>query len=395
MKILEAVPYFYPAWAYGGPAKLVYDTCQYFVDQGHQVTVFTSDAYDEHKRMPESLRIKKTKQLNIIYFRNIFNRLTYKYNIFCAPGLFLRTIWLVPQVDVIHLHDFYTPHNLWMAIVAAILYKPYVISVHGCLEAERIAQRSLFKKVFLAGGGRWLLQNAEKVIATSENEVAAYLDYGVKNERITFLGHGINPAEFQSKLTRDEARKSWNLPMKDIVITFLGRIHKIKGLDLLVQAISLIPSKRVTFIIAGTDDGYLDELNKLIKKIQVKNITLFGACFGTRKADLFKASDVFVYPSYSEGFSLGILEAGAAGLPLVITTGCHFEEVEKTGSGLVVQPNANDLAKALQRMIESPIIRRTSSQQIRKLITQKYSMATIGNTLLEIYQSVLKKQVAS
>ncbi len=388
MKILQVVPYFYPAWSYGGPAKLVYDTCQYFVKQGHEVTVFTSDAYDSNSRMPEKLRIKKTNTLKIFYFRNIFNNLTYTYNIFCCPGLFIQAIWEVPQTDVIHLHDFYTPHNLWIGLLAVIFSKPYILSVHGCLESARVAQRSLFKKVFLLFGGKLLLQNASSLIASSENEVAAYLEYGVKPERIVRLGHGVDPVEFQSTLTKSAARSSWHFPSQSIIITFVGRIHKIKGLDLLVKASQLVTGKHILFIIAGSDDGYLSELESLIKEESISNIKLVGTCFGKKKADLFKASDIFVYPSYSEGFSLGILEAGAAGLPLMITTGCHFEEVQKSGSGLVVAPKPKLIASALQKMIDSQELRKSASSNVKKLIKDKYSMESIGNSLLDIYQEV-------
>ncbi len=391
MKILQAVPYFYPAWSYGGPAKLVYDTCQYFAHQDHQVTVFTSDAYDEHSRMPTKLRIQPTNQLRVFYFRNIFNNFTYTYNIFCTPGLFIRALWEVPQTEVIHLHDFYTPHNLWLGLLAKIFHKPYILSVHGCLESARIAQRSLFKKVFLMLGGQWLLQNAARVVATSDNEVEAYLAYGVKKADIVMLRHGVDPSEFESQLSQSAARQFWHLPPKDVVVTFLGRIHKIKGLDLLVKAVALLKTQNTQVVIAGSDDGYLTELKALIKSLKLKNITLVGTCFGEQKANLFKATDIFVYPSYSEGFSLGILEAGSAGLPLVITTGCHFPEVKTSGSGLVVKPEPKELAQALQKMIDDPKLRQRASQQVKKLIDENYSMASIGNSLLATYQDCLLK----
>ncbi|MEP7167009.1 MAG: glycosyltransferase [Candidatus Woesebacteria bacterium] len=386
MKILQVVPYFYPAWSYGGPAKLVYDTCLYFEREGHQVTVFTSDAYDQESRMPRRLRIPKRDSLRIFYFRNIFNKLTYTYNIYCAPGLFLRTLWEIPQTDVIHLHDFYTPHNVWIALLAQIFSKPYILSVHGCLETQRIAQRSLFKKVFLRFGGKWLLHHASKVVATSQNEVSAYQEYGVKDDAIVLFGHGVNPVEFQSNLTKAAAKKSWKLRPDETIITFLGRIHKIKGLDLLVEAADLLHLDKLKFVIAGSDDGYATELRELIRQKGLININLIGTCYGKKKADLFKASDIFVYPSYSEGFSLGILEAGSTGLPLVLTTGCHFDEVGKTKSGLIVKPEPKALAKALQKMIDDPKLRKIAGANAKRLIQENYSMDSIGRLLLNTYR---------
>ena len=392
MKILQVVPYFFPAWAYGGPAKLVYDNSIYLSKQGHQVTVYTSDAFDELLRMPESKKIANQTNFKINYFRNIFNNLTYRYNIFFTPALFLRSLWEVPRFDLIHLHDFYTPHNLWLGLLAYLFYKPYVISVHGCLETERIAQRSLFKKIFLALGGKALLQNADLVIATSENEFSTYLEYGVDQKNISMLKHGVDEKEFQSSLSKIQARKKWHLPSDHIVLTFVGRIHKIKGLNLLVEAFSLLNTKKITLVIAGSDDGYLSQLTTQIKKMKLKNVHLIGTCFGKDKADLFAASDVFVYPSYSEGFSLGILEAGAAGLPLVITTGCHFPEVKSTGSGLIAQPKVRDIANSLKKMIDDPELRKSASKKAKKLIIQQYSLSAIGNSLLKTYAEIIERK---
>lgn len=387
MKILQVVPYFYPAWSYGGPAKVVYDMCRHFVSEGHQVTVFTSDSYDEYHRMPQEKRIKPTSSFYVHYFRNIFNTLTYRYNIFAAPELFLRAMWAVPKMDVVHLHDFYTPGNLWIAFLCRVFSKPYLLSAHGCLESERVAQRSTFKKVFLACGGKWLLRHATTAIALSKNEAKAYLEYGVKKENIKLVGHGIDPKEFTSSLSKTEAKLSWKVSSSDFVIAFVGRIHKIKGLDLLVKASVLLNSKKsLRILIAGPDDGYLEELKQLIRSVGAKNIRLLGTCFGKRKADLFGAADVFVYPSYSEGFSLGILEAGSVGLPLVITTGCHFAKVQTSHSGLVVAPTVEAVAEGLQKMIDDAQLRQVSGKNIRALVAREYSMDKVGSDFLHIYQ---------
>lgn len=386
MKILQVVPYFYPAWAYGGPAKLVYDTSLYFAQQGHEVTVYTSDAYNAEKRMPFNKKIKNTPKLKVYYFRNIFNALTYKYNIFSCPELFFTSFWQVNRFDIIHLHDFYTPHNLWLALCARIFSKPYILSVHGCLETARVAQRSLFKRLFLTFGGQLLLRHASLLIASSDNEAAAYLEYGVDKSRIVMLGHGVNKEEFETKLTKIQARKKLNIPSSSLVFTFVGRIHRIKGLDLLIKSFTKLKQPNSHLVIAGSDDGYLSTLKELIATSKVKNIKVLGTCFGEEKAQLFKASDVFVYPSYSEGFSLGILEAASVGLPLVITTGCHFDEVQGSKSGFVVKPTPEALCKALEKVATSPALRKEFSHNVKQLIQSKYSMEAIGNKLLDLYK---------
>lgn len=389
MNILQLVPYFYPAWAYGGPAKLVYDTSKYFASHGDTVTVYTSDAFDRDRRMPASKRLKNTSNLRVRYFRNINNMLSYVYNIFFTPGLYVKALIEMPKFDVVHLHDFYTPQNVWIGFLCRAFSKPYILSVHGCLEEKRVAQRSGFKRVFLALFGMSLLHHAAKVIASSENEVQAYLAHGVSKERIVLLGHGIDPAEFETTATKESSRKQFNMGPKDVVVTYLGRIHKIKGLDMLVDAISMVKDPSVKFVIAGSDDGYLPELKK---RMHEKNLTtrimLLGTMFGEQKARLFKASDIFVYPSYSEGFSLGILEAAATGLPLIITEGCHFEEVRTNQAGIIVRPLAKEIFNATMKLVSNTALRKKYGQNARKLIESQYSMNKIGHDLQSVYASV-------
>ena len=251
-------------------------------------------------------------------------------------------------------------------------------------------QRSLFKKIFYNLYGLKLLKYASRVIATSKNEVEAYKLHGIQKDKIILLGHGIDMLEFETKKTKSQCKEHFNLEKNQLVVTFLGRIHKIKGLNLLVEAISQIRNKLVTFVIAGSDDGYLSELEFLIKKFKISNrIKLLPACFGKEKSMLFKASDIFVYPSYSEGFSLGILEAAASGLPLLITTGCHFPLVAKARAGIIVEPSYDVLKNGLNKLLDSANLRKEYGENAKRLVKEKYSMSYIGNTLLGIYEKLI------
>lgn len=395
MRILQVVPYFFPAWAYGGPAKLVYDTSVFFADQNNQVTVYTSDAYDSERRMPRNKRINH-KNITVHYFKNFHNALTYTYNIFFTPDTYISALVELKKFDVIHIHDFYTLQNAWIAFLAKLYNVPFILSVHGCLEEKRLAQRSLFKKWYLWLFGNWMLKNATKVVATSDNEVLAYQQHGVETSHIYRLGHGVNKEEFVTKLSKTASRKELKLPLSKVIITFLGRIHQIKGLDILVKAISHLKLKHVHFVIAGSDDGYLSELMRLIKQLKLKEqITILGTIFGETKAQLFKATDIFVYPSYSEGFSLGILEALTAGLPLVITTGCHFELVAEEKAGLIVSPDDKQLAAALYTVATDESLRKSMSARAVKLIENYFSMAKIGHDLLDLYQQSVQRTMKS
>jgi glycosyltransferase involved in cell wall biosynthesis len=303
MKILQVVPYFFPAWGYGGPAKLVYDTSLEFSKQRNKVVVYTSDAYDASDRMPIKKRISPTSHLHVHYFTNLSNTFAYRLNIYLPLGLFWHSLREIRSFDVIHLHDFYTLANVWITFLARLFHIPYILSVHGCLEDERMKQKSIFKRVFMILFGKQMLYHASALIATSENEDLSFRSFGIKTQKIKRIGHGVNPSEFETNQTSIQARIHFGIPKKALVFTYVGRIHSIKGLDLLVEAFTRLHNPKTYLAIAGSDDGYLPMLTKMVSEsIAKKRIKLLGPIFGAEKAKLFKASDVFVYPYRSEGF---------------------------------------------------------------------------------------------
>src|SRR3989344_9557035 len=106
--------------------------------------------------------------------------------------------------------------------------------------------------------------------------------------------------------------------------------------------------QNIYLVIAGSDDGFLPALKKLVKKEKVDQRVIFpGVISGYLKLQAYRDADLFVYPSPSEGFSIAVLEAAAAGLPLVITTGCKFPEIAEKNAGIVVNPDKNSFFQAL------------------------------------------------
>ena len=124
----------------------------------------------------------------------------------------------------------------------------------------------------------------------------------------------------------------------------------------------------------------------MIKKYKLQNkFTRHDVCFGEAKAKLFKATDIFVYPSYSEGFSLGILEMASVGKPLVITTGCHFSLLAKYRAGIIVNPKSKEISAAIALLAKDAKKRKVFGANAKRLIEENYSMSAIGDKLLKIY----------
>ncbi len=392
MRIVQVVPYFYPAWRYGGPAKLVYDTSRFFVQLGHLVRVLTTDVYSADSRMPQTQRIKPSPRFKVNYYQVLSNTLAHRQKIFLSLSFFVKCLPTLWFAEIIHLHDFFSFQNVWVGWWAQFFDRPYVISPHGSLELQAQDQKSLLKKVFMKVFGRGLLDRASMLVATSDQEITTFSDLHVPRSKIFRLGHGVDETEIKTSLSKTKARQALGLPQSKVIVTFLGRINHLKGLDLLVKAVAGLKNPKIHVVIAGADDGYLAELKTLIKEHQLESkITLKGTFFGEPKAQLFKASDIFVSPSYLEAFSISVLEAASAHLPLLISTECHFPEVAKAKAGLVVEPKVPALKQGLKKLVEDEVFRKKASQNAFNLISEHYSLKHNVEALVTLYQHIIDR----
>ena len=113
-----------------------------------------------------------------------------------------------------------------------------------------------------------------------------------------------------------------------------------------------------------------------------------GMLTGTEKLAAISCADIFVLPSYSEGFSIAILEAMAARLPVVITDHCDFPEVAKHGAGIVVKADEVEVAQALGELAANAELRFRMGERGRKLVTECYTWQAATFTIAHLYRSL-------
>lgn len=129
----------------------------------------------------------------------------------------------------------------------------------------------------------------------------------------------------------------------------MGRLHKVKGFDVLIKAFSKIHSKlNAILLIAGTDAGEEQFLKKLIVDLGVSNrVFLLGELTGQDKIDFLAHADIFALPSHHENFGNVYLESLAAGTPIIASSNTPWQEVETVGCGRWVEPTPDSFAKAM------------------------------------------------
>lgn len=396
MKILQVVPYFYPAWAYGGPAKVVYEISKKLVTRGHNVTVYTTDVYDRDKRLDVDNNIPvNIAGTQTYYFRNIIEALAYDYNIFLSPKLVSVAKKEMRNFDVVHLHEYFTFQNVVMHHYAKKYDIPYVLNVHGSLCPVRQRKKAHTKKVFTHLFGKHILNDVDRAIALTMEEKKQFLMMGVDKDKIRVIPNGLDLSEFTDLPKKGTFKEKYSISSHTQIILFLGRVQKIKGLDLLINVFSKLirKEKNSKLVIVGPEEeGYIETLKKLIATQEIEGKVLFtGLLKGQDKLSAYVDADVFVLSSYSEGLPMTVLEACASGLPVVITNRCNVPEVADYGAGLVVQCNENELFSALLHLLRDEGLRKTFGENGKRMVREKFTWDEVVKQLEEVYRKVGEK----
>jgi glycosyltransferase involved in cell wall biosynthesis len=147
-------------------------------------------------------------------------------------------------------------------------------------------------------------------------------------------------------------------------------------------------------IVAGPDNiGFLPTAQSYFAEAGCLDaVTFTGMLTGSIKYAVLASARLYVAPSYSEGFSMSVLEGMASGLPCVITTGCNFPEALAAKAAYVVNIDADEIANALIECLSNPQQAKEMGDRARQLIFEKYTWNRIASNLIEVYTAILKKE---
>jgi len=308
--------------------------------------------------------------------------------IYFSPALQREAPALVREADVLHGHGFYVGTNFIFGREARRQRKPLVYHAHGMFEPY-ILKRSRWKKNLV----QWLFENANfrqvrfwRALTSKEADQIRACGFG---QPIVVAPNGLNPDEFPAPSDRNaplELPLVKHLEKNALRLLFLGRLHPKKGLDILLQAWSKLSTGAHNWqlVIAGPDEqGYYAQVRSLAQSLGVLDQIIFtGPVSGATKVNLLHSADLFVLPSYSEGFSMGILEAMACGLPVVATRACNFPEISQTEAGWECDATAESLTKVLQTaLLCSDSERQSRGAKGQQLIQSRYTWPTVIKTL--------------
>lgn len=376
MKILQVIPFFSPK--FGGTVHSVRLLSQELVKRGHEVTIITSDLDFD----PEFARSVEQHSVEIIPFPIVVNL-----------GLFIYTpsmkTWLnqhINRYDIVHLHN-YRAHQNTLATRAAIANNiPVILQAHGSVLP--FFEKKGLKRLYDLVWGNEILTNASAVIALCESEVEQYRAMGIKNNKIIIIPNGIELSQFSDLPSKGTFRSKYHIPNDEKIILFLGRIHKIKGIDLLIDAYSELVQENpnVTLVIAGPGDNNILEIKNQIKNKNLKKEPLFtGPIYDQDKISAYVDADVYVLPSRYETFPNTVLEAWACRAPVIVTDRCLIADVVER-AGYVVGCNPTELKNAIVDLISNDDLRHSIGEAGNLLVNSEFTNSSVIDKMESLYR---------
>lgn len=261
---------------------------------------------------------------------------------------YLKLRKIAKDYDIIAIHHGDVFLKLYCFLLSLTLKKKYVTFIHSCYEEEYFFPNNRFKKLISHKVFQMGLSRSDKIIFVSEAGRKSYInEFRMDKDKTVVVYNGIGLEKIKyGKEKKDVCIDPYNL-------TYIGRLKKVKGIDLLIGAVKQLRSRyKVKLSIVG-DGEQRKELENLVNKLKISDITTF---YGQQKdvKPYLKDASIFIYPSvWQEVFGISLVEAMAYGIPCVANAVGGIPEIiedEKSGF-LCYKPDVDSLAKTIEKAI--------------------------------------------
>jgi glycosyltransferase involved in cell wall biosynthesis len=229
------------------------------------------------------------------------------------------------------------------------------------------------------------VRRAKHIIMSSLATQREYQDhYGVNPERTTLVYLGIDLHRFESLPTRTEARQRLGFSAELPILLYIGFSTPRKGVEYLARALPLMQTPAQLLMVGKWEAHYPERFLKALGEARSR-VHMVGYVPDEELLDYFAAADAFVLPTLLEGFGIPLVEAMAAGLPLVTTSGGSAGEVAGE-AGLVVPPgDSQELAAALDRVLTEPDLRRQLGEHGRQRARDIFDLEQMAAGIEAVY----------
>lgn len=385
MKILMAIAAVGKVFC--GSAKIVLELAQAIGNLGHEVDIVTTPANGSTNLDVPLHQWINEKSYRIQYFP-YWDVADYKISFSLTKWLFQH----VSDYDLVHTNGVFSYPVLQANWACQFKKVPYIMTPHGMLEPWAMAHKGKKKRLYYELFEKPALQKAAAIQITGSPEANSITSYGIKTPMM-FVPNGIYRHDYETQIDQQVFYQEFPHTRNKTLIIFLARVDPKKGLDLLATAFSQVyvqfPQAHV--IVAGPDNtGFLPTAQKYFTEAGcLEAVTFTGMLTGNMKYAALAAASIYVAPSYSEGFSMSVLEGMASGLPCVITTGCNFPEATIAQVAYVVDIDAEAIANALIKCLSNPQQAKAMGDRAREFIFANYTWEQSAQKLNKGYKTIV------
>jgi len=301
---------------------------------------------------------------------------------------------IIDDFDIIHLHGVFDYYTYFVCKNKSD--KPIVLSPRGSLIEFGFninLVNKMKKSLYIKSLGKMIFDRVDAIHLTSEYEFEEFQKVvGIKyNSKIHIIPNGINIDN--SKYSEDLFLDKYNLRNKRIIL-FLGRIHKVKGLNILIQAFARLVTKYkdLILVISGPDEnGYKNIIDKLIETYKIKNYVLFtGMIDGELKWSAYRSAEIFVLPSYTENFGMVVIEAMVCGVPVILSNRVGiYRDVEKKGAGVIIEPNVDSLYNGIRTLLDNRELAIKTGENGREMVKEYYDINAVSDKMIGLYKQLI------
>lgn len=388
LRILYVAPYYEPAFLYGGPARSVPALCRSLASAGQEVTVFTTNANgDTELDVPIGTRVE-IGNVGVYYFKRDAGR-----RFFFSAGLRSACLARVQEFDIIHSDSFWCYPMLPVAHACRAHGVPRIESTRGALMPWCIGQSYWKKRVFLELFARRCLDSAAAIHCTDEVEAEAVRAFGFKASPFVVPNVVERPRADGRPLR--SLRSMLDLPEDSLVSIFLGRMTRVKGLDIAVRAFAAVAEHhpQAYFVVAGPDaDGTGDRVRRVVADLNLSDrVRFMGSVEGPVRSLLLADANLFVLTSHSENFGMAAAEAMAVGVPVLLSKGVGVANAARSArAGCVVALDPAEIGRAWTAMLDNPSGLRSMGGNGSRLVHERYRPEVVAASMLAMYRQAIQ-----
>lgn len=371
LKVVQILPYFYPAHIYGGPIQSVYQLCRALSRAGCEVRVLTTDINGSQRLdVPNGREVELEDGVRVRYcHRSALESV--------SSQLLIRLPEYIKWADVVHLAPIYSFPTMPTLVLARMFRKPLVWSPRGSLQrwekTRKVALKAMWERVC-----RTLVSSTAVLHVTSDDEAQASIRRIPL--RASVISNGVDIPEHGDRTVSDGRLR----------LLYIGRLDPQKNIESLLEACSLLSRRGLKAslqIVGSGSPAYTEKLRQRIESLGMNgSVCMRGHLVGEEKEKCFESADIVVLPSFRENFGMVVAEALAHSVPVIAGKGTPWEKLESVGCGMWVDNSPESLAQAIATMSRLPL--NEMGRRGREWMKREFSWDSIASQMTALYKEV-------